>query len=94
MVEGLTHTVGVGEGKENVAAAVVVYSRGEVKAPSPVWSWRGEGKRCGSGSGVQQGRGNSPESRVLPMTPELTTRHGQQQVNQGDEWSERQSRRE
>ncbi len=37
MVEGLTHTVGVGEGEEDVVAAVVVYSRGEVKAPSPVF---------------------------------------------------------
>ena len=37
MVEGLAHTVGVGEGEENVVAAVVVYSRGEVEVPSPVF---------------------------------------------------------
>ena len=37
MVEGLAHTVGVGEGKENVVAAVVVYGREEVEAPSPVF---------------------------------------------------------
>ena len=37
MVEGLAYTVGVGEGEENVVAAVVVYSRGEVEAPSPVF---------------------------------------------------------
>ncbi len=67
MVEGLAYTVGVGEGEENVVAAVVVYSRGEVE---------------------------TPESRVLPMTPELTARHGQQQVDRGGEWGERRSRRE
>ncbi len=37
MVEGLTHTVGVGEGEENIVAAVVVYSGGEVEARSPVF---------------------------------------------------------
>ncbi len=37
MVEGLAHTVGVGKGVENVVAAVVVDSRGEVKTPSPVF---------------------------------------------------------
>ncbi len=37
MVEGLAHTVGVGEGGGNVVAAVVVHSRGEVESPSPVF---------------------------------------------------------
>ena len=37
MIEDLAHTVGVGEGEENVVAAVVVHSRGEVEAPSPVF---------------------------------------------------------
>ena len=37
MVEGLAHAVGVGKGKENVVAVVVVYSRGKVETPSPVF---------------------------------------------------------
>ncbi len=37
MVKGLAHAVGVREGDENVEAAAVVYGRGEVKAPSPVF---------------------------------------------------------
>ena len=37
MVKGLAHAIGVGEGEENVVAAVVVYSRGEVKALSPMF---------------------------------------------------------
>ncbi len=41
MVEGLAHTVGVREGEEKVVAAVVIYSRGEVEAPSPMFCpWR------------------------------------------------------
>ncbi len=34
MVQGLAHAVGVRKGEENVVAAVVVNSRGEVEAPS------------------------------------------------------------
>ena len=37
MFEGLAHAVGVGKGEENVVAAVVVCSGGEVEAPSPVF---------------------------------------------------------
>jgi hypothetical protein len=60
----------------------------------PDKSWRGEGRHCDSDSGVQQGRGRNPESRVLPMTCGLTARHEQQQVDRGGGWGERQSRRE
>ncbi len=37
MVQGLAYTVGVREGEENVVAAVVVYGRGEVEGPSPMF---------------------------------------------------------
>jgi hypothetical protein len=36
MVKGLAYTVGVRDGEENVVAAVVVYSGGEVESPSPM----------------------------------------------------------
>ena len=37
MVKGLANTVGVREGKENVMTAVMIYGRGEVKGPSPMF---------------------------------------------------------
>ena len=60
----------------------------------PDKSLRGEGRQCDSDSDGQQGRGRSPESRVLPMTRGLTARHEQQQVDRGGGWGERKSRKE
>jgi hypothetical protein len=37
VVKGLANAVGVREGKENVMTAVMVYGRGEVKGPSPMF---------------------------------------------------------
>ena len=37
MVKGLAYTVGVRYGEEDVVAAVVVYGRGEVEGPSPMF---------------------------------------------------------
>ena len=37
MVKGLANAVGVRQGKEDVVTAVVVYGRGEVKSPSPMF---------------------------------------------------------
>ncbi len=37
MVKGFAHAVGVGEGEENVVAAIVVDSEGEVESPSPMF---------------------------------------------------------
>ena len=37
MIKGLTHAIGVGEREEDVVAAVVVYSGGEIETPSPVF---------------------------------------------------------
>ena len=36
MIEGLTDTVRIGDGKENIVTAIVVYGRGEVETPSAV----------------------------------------------------------
>ncbi len=37
MAKGLAHAIGVGERKEDVVAAVVVYSGGEIETSSPVF---------------------------------------------------------
>ena len=37
VIEGLTDPVGVGDGKENIVTAIVVYGRGEVETQSPVF---------------------------------------------------------
>jgi len=37
VIEGLTDPIRVGEGKEDIMTAIVVYSRGQVEAPSPMF---------------------------------------------------------